>query len=281
MIARLQIETGWKKNKNFLKTAYCTPPFKVADITEDLSAETLQLMLMNVSPGILDGDDYRIEIKIGENSSLHLHTQSYQRLFTMKENAFQQMNVLLEKNASFFFIPHPTVPHKDSDFTAENNIFLSEGCELLWAEILTCGRKGCGEVFSFKKYHNLTKIYYDGKLQVKENILLQPAAAQLQLLGQWEGYTHQGSLIYRNERNVMQSLIQSLIVSLHELLKDTPGVSFGVSSLPVNGLLIRLLGNSAEQLFDLFKQVASFIYRQKLLNPEAKIELPNTISHAG
>lgn len=277
MIAKLQIETGWKKNKNFLKSVYCTPPFKVADITEDLSAETLQLMLMNVSPGILDGDNYRVEIKIGENSSLHLHTQSYQRLFTMKANAFQQMNVHLEKNASFFFIPHPAVPHKNSDFTAENNIFLSEGCELLWTEILTCGRKGCGEVFSFKKYHNLTKIYYDGKLVVKENVLLQPAAVQLHLLGQWEGYTHQGSLIYRNERNIMPSLIERL----HELLKDAPGVSLGISSLPGNGLLIRLLGKSAEQIFDLFKQAASFICRQKLPFPATKSEWPKTIIHAG
>src|SRR5450432_1989758 len=159
MIAKLQIETAWKKTKTVLKRAYYTPPFKVADITEDTTAGMLQLMLMNVSPGILDRDNYRIELKIGENSSLQLHTQSYQRIFTMKANAFQSMNVLLEKNACFFFLPHPTVPHKESNFTAENTILLSEGAELLWGEIVTCGRKGCAEVFSFSTYHNLTKIY--------------------------------------------------------------------------------------------------------------------------
>jgi urease accessory protein len=275
MIAKLQIETGWK-NKSFLKHSFYTPPFKAADITEDSSSGILQLMLMNVSPGILDGDDYRIEINVGENSSLHLHTQSYQRLFTMKASAFQLMNVHLEKNSSFIFLPHPTVPHAASAFKAENNIFLSAGCELLWGEILTCGRKGCGEIFSFTQYHNLTRIYYNEKLVVKENLLLRPITAQLDTFGQWEGYTHQASLIYWNEKSTMISLM----AALHELLKDAPGLCLGISLLPVHGLLIRVLGNSAERIFDLFKEMETFICRQKL-DAITKIESNKTVTHAG
>ncbi|MEP6746171.1 MAG: urease accessory protein UreD [Bacteroidota bacterium] len=274
MIAKLQIETSWK-DRSVLKHAFYTPPFKVADITEDFSPGVLQLTLMNVSPGILDGDDYRLEINVGENSSLRLHTQSYQRLFTMQSSAFQLMNVHLEKNSSFFFLPHPTVPHKESNFKAENNIFLSAGCELLWGEILTCGRKGCGEVFSFTQYHSLTKIYFNGKLVVKENLLLRPATAQLQMFGQWEGYTHQASLIYWNEKIVMQSLM----TSLHDLLKAMPGLCLGISLLPINGLLIRVLGNSAEKIFDLFKEIVDFIYQQKL-GAETKVENDKAVVHA-
>ena len=132
-------------------------------------------------------------------------------------------------------------------------------------------------IFSFSKYHNLTKIYYDGKLVVKENLLIRPATAQLHMLGQWEGYTHQASLIYWNEKVVMASLM----ADLGDLLKAWPGLSLGVSSLPVNGLLIRLLGNSAERLFDLFQRVASFIYQQKLLTGETKIEPLKAAVHAG
>ena len=265
MIASLQIETA-RKQTSFLKHAYYTPPFKVANITEDTSAEKLELMLMNASPGILDGDEYKLELKIGAGSSLHLHTQSYQRLFTMKGSAQQLMNVWLEENASFIFLPHPAVPHKNSVFTGENNIFLTNGCELLWGEILTCGRKGCGEVFSFSKYHNRTTIYYNGKLVIKENLLVRPAITKMEKMGQWEGFTHQASLIYWNET----INIHSFISLLRELLKEQPDIAAGISSLPANGLLVRVLGNKAEKLHELFKEIALFISHQKLLHAIAK-----------
>jgi urease accessory protein len=276
MISNLQIETTWK-NKTVLANVYHTPPFKVADITGGPAAETLQLMLMNVSPGILDGDSYLLDIKIGAESLLHLHTQSYQRLFTMKGSAAQSMNVQLEKNASLVYLPHPTVPHKASSFTSVNNIFLSEGSELLWGEIITCGRKGCGEIFAFTKYHNLTKIHHNKKLVVKENLLISPTTVNLYALGQWEGYTHQASLIYWKEKISMQQLV----IDLRLMLKKEKGISFGISSLPVNGIIVRILGNKAEQIHDLFRQIHLFISAHQSVAAQEKILSSKIGSYAG
>jgi urease accessory protein len=44
-------------------------PFKLADITEDRSEKTLRLMMMTSSPGILDGDEYNIQIEVEEDCS--------------------------------------------------------------------------------------------------------------------------------------------------------------------------------------------------------------------
>jgi len=63
MIAKLHIETISKKGITCLKQSYCTPPFKVANITEDKSSNRLQLMLMSSSPGILDDDEYELKIE--------------------------------------------------------------------------------------------------------------------------------------------------------------------------------------------------------------------------
>ena len=82
---------------------------------------------MSSSPGILDEDEYELKIELGENSSLQLHTQSYQRLFNMKKGAKQLMEVYLEKGSSFVYLPHPSVPHENSVFTATNKFFLSDG----------------------------------------------------------------------------------------------------------------------------------------------------------
>lgn len=257
MIAYLHIQAALRNQKTFLKKAYHTTPFKIADVTEDKTRQKLQLMLMSSSPGILDEDEYNIEIEVAENCSLALQTQSYQRLFSMKKSASQNMQIRLEKGSSFSYLPHPAVPHKASNFVADNKIYLSSGCTLMWAEILTCGRKLRDETFAFTKYHNITQIFLNNRLVVKENLLLRPCLVDVSAIGQLEKYTHQASFIYINET----APVNAFVAGLHQLLSTEKEICFGVSSLAVNGIIVRILGYKAEQLYNLHKTIADFISR--------------------
>src|SRR5215213_6322329 len=141
MIAELHIQTAVRNSKTFLKSVFHTQPFKLADITEDRSEKTLRLMMMSSSPGILDGDEYKIKIDLEEGCSVVLETQSFLRLFNMKKGASQEMEIKMGNNSSFVFLPHPSVPHESSAFTSKSKIYLSGECSLTWGEVLTCGRK--------------------------------------------------------------------------------------------------------------------------------------------
>ena len=105
--AELNIQVASRNEKTFLKTVFHTPPFRLANVTEDRSQKTLRLMMMSSSPGILDGDEYKIKIELEEGSSVLLETQSYQRLFQMKASASQQMEVRMEKDSAFVFFATP------------------------------------------------------------------------------------------------------------------------------------------------------------------------------
>jgi urease accessory protein len=253
--ATVTIETALRGSMSFLKSCFCTPPFKVLDITEDSRNNILHLMLMSASPGVLDGDAHHFQIKVATGCSLQLHTQSYQRLFQMQNGALQQMEVVLEEGASFCFLPHPTVPHQRSSFTAINTIHLSRQCRLVWGEVLTCGRKGSGEAFTFSKYHSRTSIYMQGRLVVKENLLLQPSMMDISGVGQWEGYTHQASLLYMQE----EILVAEVIANLHEWLQQQEGICFGITALPVNGVVVRILGYKGETLHRCLQQLAALL----------------------
>lgn len=253
MISELHIQTALRNKITFLEKAYHTTPFKIANITEDKKHHTLHLMLMSSSPGILDSDEYKIKIDVSQNCSLHLQTQSYQRLFNMKVGAVQNMEVHLQQGTSFCFIPHPSVPHESSIFTARNKIYLNNNCDLIWGEVLTCGRKLSGEVFLFSKYHNITEIFLNNKLIIKENLLVQPSLVDVNAIGQLEGYTHQATLIYLNENPSIKILIKEIT----EFLSTHNEIAFGITSAPKNGIIIRLLGNKAEQLFDCLKIIAA------------------------
>lgn len=255
MKSHLHIQTAVRNGITYLKQCYYSPPFKVANITEDKPAGPLHLMLMSSSPGILDGDDYQLKIDIEENAHLHLHSQSYQRLFNMKQGARQKMEASLQKNATLIYIPHPTVPHKKSMFTTYNKIYLEEENRLILGELLTCGRKLNGEHFDFIKYHSVTEIYIHGKLVIKENWLVQPGVTDVQAIGQWEGYTHQASLMMLDNR---ESACLHYDAINHFLLQQQD-LTFGISTLPCNGLIVRILGYKAEQLFNCLNTIAAII----------------------
>ena len=255
MIAELQIKVTASGSASFLQNSYCTTPLKVMNITEERNSKQLHLMLMSSSPGILDGDRYNIKIDVAENASLHLHTQAYQRLFQMKGEAKQQLNVDIANGASFVFLPHPSVPHRQSSFVSRNTFYLGNYNLFIFGEVLTCGRKLNGEAFLFTKYHSITEVYSHNKLVIKENLLMQPATINVQAIGQLEGYTHQASMIYLEE-NIDVKNLQSLII---QLLVAEKNIEMGITTAPISGLIIRLLGNGAEQLYNCLQRIYTLI----------------------
>lgn len=276
MIANLHIQAACRHGKTYLKKAYYTQPFKVADITEDRREPHLRLMLMSASPGVLDGDTYQMKIEVEENGSLQLETQSYQRLFHMQQGAMQQMEVHLATNSSFEFVPFPVVPHEGANFKARNRIFLSNGCRLLWGEVLTSGRKLSGENFLFNRYHNVTEIFFEGRLVIKENLLLEPAKKPVYVIGQLEGYSHQATLIFLDE----QADITYLTSIIAATLSWEKTIEFGISALPANGLLVRILGHKGEQLFKCLKTMARILNQVKKPDAQPEPEPEKPIAYA-
>lgn len=257
--AALHIQTALRSGITILKRAYCTPPFKIADITENKKQQCLELMLMSSSPGMLDGDKYDVVIEVDKDCSVQLTTQSYQRLYNMKQGALHEISLRLNSGASFKYLPHPAVPHEGAVYKAKNKIFLSNGCTLLWAEIISCGRKLNGEMFRFDRYHAITEIFIDDRLSVKENLLIKPSEKNVAVIGLMEQYTHQATLLYIKENIDVKDLADIV----DENLSSQQNITYGITALPVSGILVRIMGHKAEQLFDCVKQLAAVIESSK------------------
>ena len=248
----LDIETVCRSGSASLKRGYAAHPYKIVDITEERPGCLLDLMIMSSSPGILDGDHYHSQVHVGSGTCLRLKTQSYQRLFCMKSSASQRMDVRIEAGAAFSFLPHPVVPHMGSGYYANNNIFLDHGAQLKWGEVITCGRKMNAEEFLFNSFQSLTEIYLNEKLVVRDNLVMRPAATNVHSTGLLEGYTHQASLFiidYRRDAAVT-------VGEIHEWLSTQADIVFGVSVLPVAGVVVRILGTKAERLHALLQAIA-------------------------
>ena len=265
MKATIQLQAVKKNGRTVLQHRFCSAPFKVMDVTEDKKKETLHLMIMSASPGVLDGDRIAIDIDIKAGATLALHTQSYQRLFQMKDGAVQSMTVEMQEGATFCFLPHPLVPHQGSAFQTHHKIFLEPACTISWGEVLTCGRNLHDEKFRYTKMQSITEIFLHRKLVVRENLWIEPAVLPVGGIGGLEGFTHQASYFFIREDMDHQALLSVI----EGELQAEQNIEYGYTALPIPGFLLRILGYKAEQLHQCLKTVQSTITH--FLNEKNKV----------
>lgn len=268
MISKLTIVAGFKAGKSYLKDTFFTRPFRIVNVGQYELDNDLYLMVMSSSPGLLDKDHYDISIKVEANTRLQLRSQAYQRLYNMQEGATQKTTIVLETSSAFSYVAHPIVPHHNSKFKSHTKACLQDDCELMLSEIITCGRKHSGEVFRFTYFQNMTEIYYKQKLVLKDNVLLQPLRVPPGTIGQWEGYSHQGTLVYIHTG---KELAGAYIDEIQCMLEEEKDISFGISETAVNGFVLRILGNGGEQLFNCFKRIQDRLWPHKTIS---KTDMP-------
>nr|ALA55566.1 urease accessory protein UreD [Myroides marinus] len=263
MICSLDIKIEQREGTSYLKDAYFTQPFRVVPVGQYKRDKAAYLMIMSSSPGLLDNDDHRITIELAEGTKLQLQTQAYQRLFHMQNKSTQSTVIKMDKGSVFSYVPHPVVPQSSSTFISHNKVEMQGNCHFLLSDIITCGRKLSGEEFEYNHFQNLTELYVEGKLVVKDNVLLQPSLMPIQGIGILEGYTHQGTLIYYNTAKVS---VLDYISFFHEQYGEMENMAFGISLLEGDGFMIRVLGQGAEKMFTLFQQIQQKLWDELCLS---------------
>lgn len=240
-----------------MKDVFVSAPFRVVPVGQIKSKRSAYLMVTSSSPGILNGDHYDIKVQVEAHARLQLQSQSYQRLFDMDGEASQSIRIDLADHSAFSYVPHPVVPHTNSTFRSKAQVEMGDDCEFLMSEIITCGRKHHGEVFRFTHFQNLTEVRHNDQRILKDNMLLQPGLVKLDSIGQLEGFTHQGTMIYINTRN---RSVQVLIEDVFEMLQTETGMEFGISKIQGDGFVLRCLGQGGEQLYDCFQRIQDKIW---------------------
>jgi urease accessory protein len=258
MDCKLNLITGYREGKSYMKDVFVSLPFRVVPVGQLKKDGGAYLMITSSSPGILSGDHHYLNILVEENARLQLLSQSYQRLFNMDDHATQDLTVNMQANTSFSYVPHPIVPHENSTFISTNKIYLEENCDFMLGEIITCGRKHYGEVFKYTHFQNKTEVVFKNKLIFKDNILLQPQTIPLDSMGYLEEFTHQGTLVYLNTKNIPTEIF---VEEIFEMINVESDIEFGISSLQKDGFVLRILGFGGEQIFNCFQKI-----REKMWN---------------
>lgn len=264
MDSSLVIKIEQREGNSFLRDAYVTQPFRIVPVGQYKKDKASYLMIMSSSPGLLDNDLHDIRINMAADTVLQLQTQAYQRLYNMKSGAAQHTTVRMEEGAAFSYVPHPVVPQTEARFQSVNKVYMQDNCQVLWSDIVTCGRKMSGEEFQYHSFQTRTEVYLKDRLVVKDNVLLSPKEMPVSGMGMFEGYTHQGSLLFYSAKDDFE--LKEYIDLIHEKYHAIQGIVFGISALQGNGFMVRILGMGAEQLFKIFKEIETMLWEEQFIN---------------
>lgn len=219
------------------------PPWRVVRAFPNGAGETLA-HLHNVSGGVLDSDDLRLQVEIGPDARAQLTTTGATRVYRSRSAgaiARQQTDIAVGARGLLEYLPDPLIPYAHSRFEQSAIIELLEDATLFWWDTIAPGREASGEVFEYHELRNSLDVRVGGKPVALERFAIEPKLrnpASPARLGHFR-YFCSFYACQAGRARPGWSELESELGDLAEQLSRTGDVLWGVSALADCGLVIR------------------------------------------
>ncbi len=210
-------------------------------------ADQLGVYMMDCSPGLMSGDHYEINVRLGEGARVFLTNQSFTKVHPSEvgHGSTQRQTLHLEADALLEYIPEPLMLYKDATLVAETDVHLSLGSALILSDVCCPGRTQRGEIFQYSRYMNRMKVWHGKELIFYQNQRIEPQTMQLSAPGCWERETHLGNLYIFSDR-LKQLHLEKILESLEKL--EGVEVRIGASLTHKYGLIVTVMGRHAWEI---------------------------------
>ncbi|MGL6201855.1 MAG: urease accessory protein UreD [Lachnospiraceae bacterium] len=244
-LSELSIAVSRGQRRSRIESLHFTAPFKLARPFYDEN-EKMQIMMLNVSAGIMAGDRQRIDISILDKARAEITSQSFEKIHKMEQGneAVRETMLTVGSGGTLIYSPQPTIPFAESAFRNTTDIRLAdESAKLFYSEIISCGRVERNERFQYRYYKTLTRVYRGDRLIYFDNCCFDSDESKLEGLCMFEGYSHFASLILMNLK-----LGDEMLEYIRTAIAGEKSCTGAVSITGSGDVCIRVLGNRAEDL---------------------------------
>ncbi|WP_256758066.1 urease accessory protein UreD [Cohnella sp. WQ 127256] len=251
------------EGKTVLTDRYHETPLKLTKTFRESSTDALIVYVMDVSPGLMDGDRYVLVFSLYEHTHLILTNQSFTKVHpSPKLGADVSFTCTIGTNAVLEYFPKPTIPYAGSQVHCRTTFHLAAGATLLYADIWTPGRTQRNELFQYESVASDLEVYKENKLIAWDHFLLEPASQNYLVTGAMEHFTHSGAFWIFSE-HVDGHLLEAIRAILSTASSTT--LLAAASSTAQHGICIRLLGHNTWQLQALIDRIWN-VARHNLLS---------------
>ena len=220
--------------------------------------------LLSPTGGVVQGDDYQIDVTLAPNTHATLTTQASTKVYAMpRQGATQSMRVRVGQDATFEYLPDSTILFRDANFIQGISLFLERGAKVALQEIVMPGRLARGETLVFTQYQSCIEMADSDGLLLYDTCRLQPKCQPyLTGPGVLEGYPCWGSwyLVGDFEMDWWEMLCEVAEPTLNQPSKSVGGLS----QLQRGGIVIRMLAHNAEVIQAAFQTIWNWLKTEHL-----------------
>lgn len=219
--------------------------------------------LITTGGGYIEGEKYNYQISLDDNSHAIVTTQSPTYVYKCEHQKLtsQVDDIKLGKNSILEFYQDETIPYKNAYYHQKTNVEMQKGAKLILTDGLSKGWSPDEKPFQYHEVGLQTTINYDGELIYNDYLLVDPDNDPMQQIGYFEGKMNFNSVVIIDE-NIDQDLVEEL---REYLLKFDNNIHYGISLLEKDGLVFRLLSDSAFENHKLMWEFISY-YREHVLH---------------
>jgi urease accessory protein len=262
----LLLEQDQERKKTVIKEQYSKVPLftQRALYLEESLPSMAYIYIMSPSGGILQGDRYRMDIKLRNNACVHITTQGATRVYRMERNyATQMINVDVDEGSYLEFVPDQIIPYRDSRFYQTVNLNVHDKGTMIYSEIIAPGRVASGESFQYDIcYMKVLGRNQKYTLRFIDIAKLEPKKCSMNTVGLLGTFDIVGSTYILTK----EEHIKELRDDINSALQKHTHISGGASILPHNsGVIVRILGNLASDIRSAIYEIIK-ITRRKILN---------------
>jgi urease accessory protein len=162
--AKLELTLAVREGKTYIAQQSTTAPLKIWRPFEVGEGRVL-VQIVNVSPGLMAGDVYTINITIEEDAKVILVNQSATKLHQMPDGimAKQTVDIQVANNAELEYYPGLTIPFPETHYEQCVLITLAEQAKFAMLERYAVGRIERGEVHKFRRVSSQIRITKEGR----------------------------------------------------------------------------------------------------------------------
>jgi urease accessory protein len=261
-IFQLELEEDARIKKTVIKEHYVKVPLFIqrALYLEESIPSMAYIYVISPSGGILQGDRYKIGIKLSNNAHAHITTQGATRIYKMeKDYATQMIDIVVEEGCYCEYIPDQIIPYANSRFYQLANLKVHETATMIYSEILVPGRVASGENFEYDIcYIKTVATNHADKLRFIDVLKLMPKKDNFKARGIMENFSILGNIYILAKVDHAKYLKDEI----NSIMKSIRKIQGGASILPDrHGVAVRLLGNTTEHVKDVVYEILNISRR--------------------
>jgi urease accessory protein len=203
------------------------------------------LQIVNPCGGLFEGDSAEVEVRLQRAAHLYLTTQAATKIYPAEHGGVSRQHIRLHVAAGAIleYFPLPLIPYARALYVQEMTMQVESGGVCLVGEVLAPGRIARGECFAYHMVRGRVEGWVDDQLALFEQLSLMPEQRSYDGLGVLDGKSYLATLYVLTSQT-----LDPCIPAWNRRLTEQYGECIGVTALAYGGLVVRLLGQTGQEV---------------------------------